>query len=133
MISLSDGISVLEIDLASWDDDAYITVKIDSRGYSGLNDLHVLAVDFKNFCKDLLSLQATLKGSAELNSVIPNELHIKIQPLDSLGHISVTGKTGYQIHTQHSCNWHSVEFGFEVDPQELDKVAKVEWVKKYAA
>ena len=132
MIILTDNMSTLEIDLASWDGDAYIIVRIDSRGYSGTNDLHILTEEFERFCRDILELQRTLKGQAVLNSISPNELSIIIKPFDALGHISVTGKCGYHIHTSHGTNWHSVEFGFEVDPQQIDKVASVEWVKKHA-
>jgi len=132
MILLSDGQSKLEIDLASWDGDAYVSVSVDSRGYAGANDLHVFSEEFKSFCKGLVNLQKNLKGKVELKSISPDEMDITIQPFDALGHISVKGKLGYHIYTKHSSNWHSVEFGFEVDPQELDKIIKVDWVQKYA-
>lgn len=128
---LTDNTSKLEIDLASWDGDAYINVIIDSRGYCGENDLHISAGEFKQFCRYILSLQRTLKGQAVLNSVFPDELNIVIKPHDTQGHISIIGKCGYHIHTSYGCNWHSVEFGFEVEPQQLDKAVRVEWVAKF--
>jgi len=131
-MTITDGKSALEIDLVNWDGDAYVTVKIDSRGYSGENDLHVLAGVFKKFCTDILELQKTLKGKAVLESVSPGELSIEIQPDGDLGHMVVHGRCGYHVQTARHANWHSVEFGFEFDPQQLDKAIKVGWVKKYA-
>lgn len=132
MILLTDDTSVLEIDLASWDGDAYVTVRVDSRGYAGANDVYVLDSEFRQFCSNLLKLQETLKGQAVLSSVSPGELEIRLEPFDALGHISVIGKLGYHMFTRHSSNWHSVEFGFEFDPQQLDGAARVDWVRKYA-
>ena len=132
MITLTDRVSILDLDLASWDGDAYVTVKVNSRGYCGENDLHILAGDFRQFCSSLISLQKNLKGSATLTSVHPEELFIEIKPFGSLGHFSVLGKFGYHISTSHSSNWHSVEFGFEIEPQQLDMAVKAEWVKKYS-
>ena len=132
MIVLTDNKSILEIDLASQDSDAYVTVRVESRGYAGSNDLHFLDADFRQFCSGLLKLQKTLKGEAILRSVSPGELEIRVEPFDALGHMSVKGKIGYHIFTSHSSNWHSVEFGFEIDPQQLDGVARVGWVQQYA-
>ena len=129
---LTDNTSRLEINLSHWDGDAYVTVKIDSMGYCGENDLHIHSIEFKRFCKDILELQRTLKGKAELNSISPDELSIVVKPFDRLGHISVVGKCGYHAPTAHTTNWHSVEFGFEIDPQQLDKAVRAEWVTKYA-
>jgi len=94
-----------------------------------LNDLHVQADVFRDFCTNLLSLQKQLEGIAILRSAISRELHIEIKPFGSRGHISVTGKTGYDVRTDQSHNWHSVEFGFEIEPQQLDQVVKIDWVR----
>jgi len=132
MLVITDRKSSLEIDLVSWDGDAYISVNIDSRGYSGQNDLHIDAEEFKKFCADIFQLQKTLKGKAVLNSISPDELHIEIKPDGGSGHMSVRGKCGYHIHTDRQMNWHSIEFGFEFEPQQLDKAIKVDWIVTHA-
>jgi len=132
MLILTDRISSLEVDLATWDGDAYITIKIDSRGFKGQNDLHVVGSEIRQFCSDLIQLHKTLKGHASLKSVSPDELNIEIQPYGSLGHMSVRGKCGYHVQTSKHLNWHSVEFGFEFEPQQLDSAVKVDWVRKFA-
>jgi hypothetical protein len=131
-LRLTDGTSFLEIDLASWDGDAYVTVAIESRGFAGRNDLHVVACEFQSFCASLVSLQRTLKGEARLTGVMPNELDIVLAPADALGHIVVKGHTGYEVQMAHTSHWHAVHFGFQVDPTQLDAAVKVPWVTEHA-
>src|SRR5690606_4817575 len=115
-LSLTDGESRLELDLAVWDGDAYVTVSVDSRGFAGRNDLHVLGPDFRKFCADLLNLQRTLKGEARIVAVHPSELDVKIRRADSLGHLAVVGTTGYHVQMAHTSYWHAVHFGFQIEP-----------------
>ena len=125
--------STLDIDLASWDGDAYVTIAVDSQGFKGHNDLHVFGSAFREFCRDLLALQRTLKGRARLISArSPEELDITFQPADALGHIRISGHTGYEVQADHGLNWHAVHFGFQVDPSSLDQVTSNEWVRQHA-
>jgi len=130
-MNFTDGKSKLTIKLIEWDGDAYISTKIDSRGFSGQTEAHIISQDFKAFCKSLLELQLSLKGEVSLNSVSPNEIEIKIKPNDNLGHMSVSGSIGQHVFTSNESNWHSVQFGFEIEPQQLDKAIKIEWVNEY--
>ena len=125
MLILTDNVSKLEIDLAAWDGEAYITVKVNSRGFSGQNDMHISSSVFQRFCSGFINLQKNLKGKAELKSISPNELDIIVEPDGSLGHIAVRGKCGYHVQTSRHSNWHSIEFGFEFEPQQLDRALKV--------
>lgn len=131
-LRLTDGMSCLEIDLADWDGDAYVTVAIESSGYAGRNDLHVVSEDFTEFCSSLIELQRTLKGRARLTGVMPEELDIVFTPAGSLGHIAVTGHTGYHVQMAHTTYWHAVHFGFQIEPTELDAAAAVPWVAEHA-
>ena len=131
-LRLTDGSSSLEVALASWDPDAYVTVAIESRGFAGRNDLHVVAGAFRDFCASLISLQKTLKGEARLTGVMPNELDIVIAPADKLGHIAVKGHTGYHVQMAHTSYWHAVHFGFQIEPSQLDAAVEVDWVKQNA-
>lgn len=133
MLVLTDDTSRLEIDLAAWDGDAYVTILVNSRGFTGRNDLHVGASDFRTFCSQLLSVQRTLKGEARLLGVNPEQLDIRIAPANSRGYFAVTGFTGYDVPVTEGERWHAVQFGFVIDPSQLDAAVHVPWVRKYAA
>jgi hypothetical protein len=125
--------SSLDVDLASWDGDAYLTILVDSQGFKGHNDLHVFGRAFQDFCRNLLELQRTLKGEARLVSArSPEELDIVFKPADGLGHIRIFGHTGYEVQADHGLNWHAVHFGFQVDASSLDQVATNQWVRDHA-
>jgi hypothetical protein len=132
-LCLTDGQSSLNLVLITWDGDAYVGVEVSSHGFSGRNDLHVVSGSFRSFCANLLSLQRSLKGEAQLVGVRPEELDIRIAPANSRGHISVRGHTGYHIGAEEQSYWHAVHFGFTVLPQQLDAATKVPWVLQYAA
>ena len=100
--------------------DVYVSIKVESNGFSGTNDLWVLAAEFKEFYHDLKLLEEKRKGSATLNSISPNELNMKIFSIDSLGHMAVKGQTGYTIDGFK----HSITFGFEFDPHYLTEAIK---------
>jgi hypothetical protein len=129
--SLTDGTSSLEIALVQWDGDAYISIVVDSRGFTGRNDLHVEANEFSRFCSHVLEIQRTLKGEARMRAVNSSELLLHIHPFGSLGHFSVVGSTGYRVQMAHTSYWHAVHFGFQIDPSQLDNAVKVPWVSQY--
>ncbi len=72
------------------------------------------------------------QGEAVLESVLPEELRIVVRAVDSCGHMSVEGSTGYQVQREHSRPWHSVAFGFEFDPSQLVRAVGVAWVRANA-
>ena len=113
--------------------DAYVTVAISSNGYRGHNDLWVSAGSLRSFCRALVALEASRRGAAELESISPDELTLKVHSVTSRGHVAVSGKTGYLVQHESGGFWHSVEFGFEFDPSQLASAAKLPWVSRYAA
>ena len=128
---LSDGENTFRMQLLRWDGDAYISVSVDSNGFAGRNDLHILGDEFKMFCANLLAVQQSLKGECHISSISPNELDVKIRPADSLGHFEVLGETGYHVISDHQAYWHSVSFGFQIEPSQLDRAIRVPWVVEY--
>ena len=112
--------------------DAYVTIFVESNGFSGRNDLWVTADDMKRFCKSLVQLEVSRKGEAFLESVSPGELVIKIYASDELGHMAVSGQTGYLVIGEKEEYKHSVEFGFDLDPSEIQKAVNTDWVRLYA-
>jgi hypothetical protein len=139
VLRFSDGPNFFEMSVAIEEDrtvqsfgDAYVTVKIESSGFSGHNDLWVLGTELARFCRSLLLLERDLKGSAELQAISQNELELKVLAVTSRGHVAVTGSTGYQVRLENSAQWHSVAFGFEFEQTQLSEAVAVPWVLRYA-
>lgn len=109
--------------------DLYLGVKIKSNGYSGENDLWVFCDDFKEFCKALIVLNEKRQGEAVLFGISPNELEIRIHSVSLLGHMAISGYTGYQVIGENVSFLHQVKFGFEFDPSQLEKIADSKWVR----
>lgn len=99
--------------------DVYLSIKIESNGFKGHNDLWVLGEEFELFIKNLILLEEKRKGEATLASISPNELKLKLHSITNRGHIVISGKTGYTILKGETSFWHSIEFGFEFDPSQL--------------
>lgn len=112
--------------------DAYLTVRVSSRGFTGHNDLWVLAAALRSFCQSLVALERDRRGEAVLDSVSPDELRIVVRSIDSRGHMAVEGSTGYRVQRDNSRPWHSVTFGFEFDPSQLLRAVSVDWVRRNA-
>jgi len=126
MITLKNENSLLEIvfdiqenDLPS-NEDVYLSIKVESNGFSGKNDLWVLSAEFESFCHNLKLLEEKRKGAARLTSISPNELDIEVFSVDNLGHMAVEGNTGYTVDNFN----HTVTFGFEFDPYYLTESIK---------
>lgn len=129
----------LEIEIAAEDSkhlpsygDAHISLTVFSNGFSGKNDLWVQNESLESFCRSLKELEIKRTGEAQIKSISPYELYLKIMSTDSLGHMAVIGKTGYVVTNSRGGYWHSVEFGFDFDPSILIKIVKTEWVEKYS-
>jgi len=136
MIRFDNKNNFVEIDMAMQEKDnlpskgdAYITIRANSNGYAGQNDLWVSYRELRNFCSGLINLEKKRKGETVLESLSPGELHLQIFSIDSLGHMGIRGTTGFQVFGGTDSFPHSVTFGFEFDPSQLEKAAKVEWIK----
>lgn len=114
------------------EEDAYITIRVQSSGFSGSNDLWVNGADFKSFCRQLVELEKSRKGEARLSSISPDELSLTIKSIDSLGRVAVVGDTGYSVHIGQQTDEHRVTFGFEFDPSQLAAAVVTPWVKSGA-
>jgi hypothetical protein len=137
---ISNGDNFLEMGLAIEEDhalpghnDAYITLKVQSGGFAGHNDLWAQAESMSAFCRALVALNKTLKGEALLESISPGELVLKVFSCNSRGGLAVEGSTGYHIIGEGREYWHAVSFGFEFEPTQLSALVQLPWVKRYAA
>ena len=140
MLRFWQGENYFELEVAPEEDaslqsygDAYVTVEVSSNGFRGHNDLWVSAESLRGFCRALVALEASRRGAAELESISPDELRLKVHSVTSRGHVAVSGKTGHLIQHESGGFWHSVEFGFEIDPSQLASATKLPWVARYAA
>lgn len=126
MLRLAADNGFIEIDVVEFggegtpaEEDAYITIRVQSSGFVGSNDLWVDGADFKSFCLQLVELERARKGEARLSSISPDELNLTIKAIDSLGHVAVIGTTGYAVQGGQQMYEHGVTFGFEFDPSQL--------------
>jgi len=139
MIRLHDQTDYFELALATQEgsgtpaeSDAYMTVKIDSAGFCGHNDLWVDARALRRFCSDLLHLAAKRQGSATIEGISPGEMEITVRSIDRSGHMVVEGSTGYEVQRERGTRRHSITFGIEFDPSQLNEVERVPWVRQNA-
>ena len=139
MLRFENREDFIEIDLAMQEagdlpsqGDAYLTMRVSSSGFTGHNDLWVLASSLWSFCQALTALESNRRGEALLESISPDELRLIVRSVDSRGHMAVEGSTGYSVQRENIRSWHSVQFGFEFDPSQLVKALSEEWVKRNA-
>lgn len=113
--------------------DAYITIKVQSYGFAGHNDLWVTGDELALFCRSLFALEKSLRGEDALESIAPDELKLHIRSLSLCGHLAVEGETGYQIQGENGLSWHSVSSGIKFEPSQLTKAIKIPWLQRYAS
>ncbi|MDB6027904.1 MAG: hypothetical protein JWM68_4127 [Verrucomicrobiales bacterium] len=139
MLRFENQQDFIEIDLASQETadlpsvgDAYLTIRVSATGFTGHNDVWVIADALRSFCQALVALERDRRGKACLDSMSPNELRLVVRSVDSCGHMLIEGSTGYEVQHENSRCWHSVDFGFEFDPSQLLKAVSVDWVQRNA-
>lgn len=103
----------------SFDGDYVVEVTVKSSGFSGSSSGHVLAAEFESFRRDLVALERTRKGRASLEAVYEREFEIKIEALDALGHIGVSGRVREYNSSGNGLHINELSFGFEFDPSLL--------------
>ncbi len=113
--------------------DVRVSVLIKSNGFRGHNDVWLDGDNFDSFCRALIELEASRHGEAKIESMSPDEFELTIGSLDSVGHIGLWGKTGYHVMSPLKNFYHAVEFGFEVEPSQLQQAAKNELVRRRGA
>ena len=113
--------------------DVRISVLIKSNGFRGHNDIWLDGENFDSFCRALIELETNRQGEAKIKSLSPGEFELTIGSLDSVGHIGVWGKTGYHVMSPIKNFFHAVEFGFEVEPSQLQQAVKNDVVRRRGA
>ena len=127
--SFEFALAMQEGDETPAEGDACVTLKIVSAGFAGYNHLWVEARSLRKFCRDLLRLAKERQGSAKMEGMGPDEMEIVVvRSIDALGHMIVEGTTGRKVQGERGLRLHSITFGFEFDPSQLNEVERVPWV-----
>lgn len=108
--------------------DGLLSIRANSNGYSGKNQTWVSKQELNQFAESIIKIETERRGEATIRSISPKELYLRIYSYDSLGHFAVEGHTGYRV-IQELDVFHSVKFGFTIEPQELLKLCDEDWVK----
>ena len=139
MIRFHDQTDYFELDLATQEGsespaegDAYVTLKIVSAGFVGHNDMWVDARSLRKFCSDIIQLATKRQGSARIEGMSPNRMDITVRSIDHTGHMIVEGTTGRDVRRERGPRRHSMTFGIEFDPSQLNDVERVTWVRQNA-
>lgn len=121
------------VDLPHAQDDVRLQINVESHGFTGSTDVWVLREEVQSFARDLAKLNSTLSGHAAIRSISPGELDLTIRSVSSRGHMAAQGTIGYQVYERERMYWHSVSFGFEFEPQQLEAAVREPWVAQSAA
>jgi hypothetical protein len=139
MLRFSNGNNFFEMEVPLVEDvsvqsvnGAVVVLRVQSNGYSGMNDLWVHAPDLGNFASQLIELEHSLRGEARLVSMSPNELELRVFAASSRGHLAVHGSTGQLVQGENQEYWHSVSFGFEFELGQLSAAITEPWVRRGA-
>ncbi len=107
--------------------DALIGVAVSSNGYTCKNQVWVAKQELDLFATSIRALDKYRKGEAVLSSMSPDELFLKVYAYDRVGHMAIVGKTGYQVTGAVGFD-HSIEFGFTIEPEQVVKLSKAQWL-----
>lgn len=141
MIRLTNATSFFELELLREEGDSdsangYPSVLFraaaSSNGFRGESEAWVFTKHLENFCKSLVSLNDLLRGEASLDSLSPNELSVKLAAVNLRGYLGVSGQIGNHFFTENSDYWHSMSFGFEFEPAQLQAAIRTPWITRYA-
>lgn len=70
-------------------------------------------------------MSETFAGKAELVSMSPGELSLKVHQLSARGLFGIEAQIGRHVwQVDHRHFWHSVSFGFEIEFSQIEKAAR---------
>jgi hypothetical protein len=110
-----------------------MSVVVASHGFNGEGEVWVLQEELARFAQAVTGLNQSLHGNAVLRSVSPGELDLELLSVSPRGHLAVQGSIGRHMREQERMHWHSLQFGFEFEPSQLEALVAESWVAKNAA
>jgi hypothetical protein len=113
--------------------DVLLSVVVESHGFKGQSEVWVLKEEISRFARAVTELNQSLCGRAVLRSVSPGELQIEVLSVTSRGNLAAQGSVGHHVYEEERMYWHSVSFGFEFEPRELEAAVAESWVESNVA
>lgn len=105
--------------------DARLQMVAHSSGFSGSAWCLIERDDLDGFASALQAMSETVSGKAELASMSPGELSLKIHQLSARGVFGIEAQIGRHVYQEdHRHFWHSVSFGFELEFSQIEKTAR---------
>jgi len=129
----------LELDLIGQAEEAYesgdvlLSVRVRSHEFAGSTQAWVMLDELRAFAESFRALNDTLRGSAKLRSISPNELDLEFVAVSSRGHLAAQGTIGHLVYEQEQMYWHAISFGFEFEPSQLQAATQAPWLARGAA
>ena len=99
--------------------DFLVAIEVQSEGFSGHVDGHVVGAAWQTFVRQLTTLEAERKGAARLVSAMPGEFHLEVKSIDGKGHMGVSGELSYRRVGVERWPVQQLRFAFEFDPSKL--------------
>jgi hypothetical protein len=100
--------------------DTELTIRVRSGGFSGEGWAWVSAEALAGFVAQVRRLEVCRQGVADIESMSPCQLRLRIWSVDRLGHLAVGGSLSRRVHSGGAASFtHLFEFGFEFDPSLL--------------
>jgi hypothetical protein len=103
------------------DEDLLLNVTIVVGGYSAADQAWVVADDWREFMREIRSLETTRQGQATLNGASPQDIQLVFRATDSAGHMAVSGFVGWNSPDGF---YQKCEFGFAFDAGMLSNLVR---------
>ena len=87
-------------------DDAHVKIVVHSHGFSGVGDCWVQADVIQRFFEELIMLEKTRLGTAQLMSISPGELELTVCSINNRGHIAIYGKASRRLYASETSFHH---------------------------
>lgn len=105
--------------------DVRISVRARLKEFSGAADAWILRETWRDFLAQLTQLERERTGDAQLASISPGELRLRIFALDRAGHMAAEGELTASFLASHEPRLTSLKFGaIEFDPSALPSLLR---------
>jgi len=94
-----------------------LNIVVQSHGFSGQGQAWIDNPSLRYFIAQLKHLKANREGSAEIASILPGQLWLRISVIDSFGNTELTGRLSQLEHT--------LEFSFGFCPSNLGNIIDI--------
>ena len=112
--------------------DLRVSVSAKTKAFAAeVNSVWLEWAELRAFREELHELNQLLKGKAEISAMSPNQFWLKLELLDSKGHIGVHFSLGKLMRTDNGLFENQMRGGFEVEPAGVKLL--YEWLSEVIA